>query len=634
MNTRSIVSRFLLSATLLCMLLPSVLGCGDDGYELNPREEYILNKVNGLIGEELTAENLDKHLLETVECGYEKALTRLIEKGADINQAYWNESGIDKNTLLHIAVEKRQKDIAEILIEKGVDVDIKNISKQTPLHIAAENNLYQMAALLIENGADINLRDKNGDSALHLAVRAGNTEVAELLIGNRIYINIKNGSGETPLHYAVRKGNKKIVELLVVNGADADIKDNIGKSALLYAIKKMDKGITKMLIDKKADVNILGWDPLHKAVWEGDKEAVIKIIKKGTDINIKDGFDFTPLYYAILTDNKEITEILIKHGADLNGEFVKAVETEDLIKVKKFIELGADVNVKFSITYTIKGYEDITALFRAVSCSNLKMINILIEAGADVNAKHKSGKTPLFYVNNNNLKGKQIIDILCKAGADLNIQDEYGLTALMSEARSNYYDSYNDIIVLLIQAGADVNIRSKGGKTALDYYLSSSFCFGPMGIPDININFDILRMFIQAGSSADMHLNGAQVYFIEAARKDEKEILQYFIRKGIDINKKDSLWHTTALIAAAEKGHIEAGKLLIAKGANVNITNEYGATALIYAVCNGPAEFVKLLIEAGADKNIENQYGKKAIDYANERGYDKIVALLEKVGGK
>jgi len=77
-----------------------------------------------------------------------------------------------------------QKEIAELLIAAGADVNAKNDNGWTPLHNAAGNN-KEVVELLIAKGADLNAKVKGGDhkgaTPLDVAIDFKNTKTADLL---------------------------------------------------------------------------------------------------------------------------------------------------------------------------------------------------------------------------------------------------------------------------------------------------------------------------------------------------------------------------------------------------------------------------------------------------------------------
>ncbi len=89
----------------------------------------------------------------------------------------------------------------------------------------------------------------------------------------------------------------------------------------------------------------------------------------------------------------------------------------------------------------------------------------------------------------------------------------------------------------------------------------------------------------------------------------------------------------TTLIDACEKGQLEKAKVLIEKGANVNVKKSYGYTALMYACIYGYLEIATLLIENGADINDKNSDGDTALTYACTKRHLEIVELLIENGG-
>ena len=78
------------------------------------------------------------------------------------------------------------------LIEKGVDVDIKDSRKINSLMYSASYGYYEIVKLLIETKADLNALDYNNNTALGEACLGGYIEIVKLLIENGALININN----------------------------------------------------------------------------------------------------------------------------------------------------------------------------------------------------------------------------------------------------------------------------------------------------------------------------------------------------------------------------------------------------------------------------------------------------------
>jgi hypothetical protein len=102
-----------------------------------------------------------------------------IAAGVDINSK--NRMGW---TLLHIAINNKHTDIAQLLIDKGADVNIRDNRGRTPVHLAVENGQKAIVEALIAKGADLNVLDSNADNALTLARKNNQTEITELLLKN------------------------------------------------------------------------------------------------------------------------------------------------------------------------------------------------------------------------------------------------------------------------------------------------------------------------------------------------------------------------------------------------------------------------------------------------------------------
>jgi ankyrin repeat protein len=105
------------------------------------------------------------------------------------------------------------------------------------------------------------------------------------------------------------------------------------------------------------------------------------------------------------------------------------------------------------------------------------------------------------------------------------------------------------------------------------------------------------------------------------------EIVNLLLEKGADVNLKDN-FGTTPLKSAALNGHMRIVKLLLEKGADVNLTDKYDKTPLHWAVFNGHMEIVNLLLEKGADVDLKDNFGNTSFYCALIKGYIEIVKLL------
>ena len=116
-----------------------------------------------------------------------------------------------------------QLEAAECLIRFGADVNqtARNDFRVTPLHSAAAANDFKMAELLVEHGAEVNIRQRAGVTPLHSAAHNGNIDLTRLLLDNDADTNARLDSGETPLCLALSDEHQQVAELLRQYGADA-----------------------------------------------------------------------------------------------------------------------------------------------------------------------------------------------------------------------------------------------------------------------------------------------------------------------------------------------------------------------------------------------------------------------------
>jgi ankyrin repeat protein len=301
------------------------------------------------------------------------------------------------------------------------------------------------------------------------------------------------------------------------------------------------------------------------------------------------------------------------------------------------------------------------AIFDMIRAGDHRGIRKALKNEATVNLRDEEGNTPLiqaaFY-----LDAAQVAEFI-KRGADVNATNNVGLSALMMAV----WDL--DKTRLLIQRGANVNAASKMGNTPL---ITASFAYGAS---------DVVKELIGAGAKVDA-VNGLGGNAVTAAAEaGDLKTLRVLLDHGGDPDSKthivESGSEASALMIASQMGHIDCVKLLLERGAKLNLRTEHGnalnfaafsdrhevarllldrgidvdvagqrvvsfrrgdkgLTPLIYACLserNDPT-LVKWLIERGANVNTKASSGETPLSVARQRGNTKIVSALLAAGAK
>lgn len=124
------------------------------------------------------------------------------------------------------------------LIDYGYDISGRHLAeKRTPLHWAAQRGFTVIVELLLTKGVAVNIYDRDFSMPIHLAAAKGHAEIVGMLAKHGADLSIKNLCLRTPLHLAYLHNRKEVVVLLERLGAKTEEKDIRGLTPFELAPK-------------------------------------------------------------------------------------------------------------------------------------------------------------------------------------------------------------------------------------------------------------------------------------------------------------------------------------------------------------------------------------------------------------
>jgi ankyrin repeat protein len=401
---------------------------------------------------------------------------------------------------------------------------------------------------------------------------------------------------------------------------------------LVEAMKNGDRAAVRSLIRQGVNVNAASADGTTALAWAAhrdDLEAADLLIRAHANVNRSTDYGVTPISLACTNRSAAMVERLLKAGANPNatlwtGEtpLMTCARTGNVEAVKLLLSRGADPNVK-------ENQQGHTALMRAVAEKHSDVARALIEGGADVRARSKGGFTALLFASQQG--DVESARILLAAGADVNEASPQNGPALVVATASGR-EAFS---IFLLENGADPNAADAYGVTALHYAL-------PQGLASIDSVTVIFRPF-------------------EAVLPDMPELVKALLSRGANPNAqiaKDfppysrspyalltSLTGATPFLLATAAADVALMRTLLAGGADPHLTLRDGSTPLMIAA--GVArvderrnqeedakalDAVKVALELGMDVNDANARGRTALHGAASIGANAIIQFLAEKG--
>jgi ankyrin repeat protein len=414
---------------------------------------------------------------------------------------------------------------------------------------------------LLQKGVDVNASQVDGTTALHWAAYNEDAETVALLVRARANVNAKNRYGVPPLALACTTGNAAIVKLLLEAGADANVTMKGGETVLMLAARSGNVETVKALLARGAKHEARERHAQTAVMWaaaEGNTAVVRALIEAGADINATLDSGFTPFFLAVREGRLDVVREFLARGIDVNATMPRPENAPR----------------STAASYIRPVDRGTSPLLLAVQNGHFDLAIALVDAGANPN-DIRTGFTPLHTI-------AWVRKPDSSDGSDPAAPTGSGrLTSL-------------EFVREIVKRGANVNFRLAKGTPR------------------------------QPNTSSRLETEGATPFLLAADRSDVP-LMRLLLGLGAD-PLLPNFSNTTPLMAAAglgttepleeageESEALEAVKMLLDLGADINAVDNNGDTAMHGAAYNIYPLVVKLLAERGADPKIwskPNKFGR------------------------
>jgi len=423
------------------------------------------------------------------------------------------------------------------------------------------------------------------------------------------------------------------------------------QGTLIDAVRARDLATVQKLIAARADLNAAqpdGTTALHLAAHQDAVDVVQALIRAGANVKAANRYGATPLWLASINGSAAVIELLIEAGADANAAspeaetpLMVAARTGKVDAVRALLSHGANPNAA-------EGWRGQTALMWAAAEGHAAVIPELVAAGANVHARSEGGFTAMLFAARHGrlpaveallAAGAKIDDALPvrRRGVDANAPESgTGSNAFLLAAGNAHYE----LATWLLEHGADPNAAPQG-FTALhqvSWVRKAGIAGSNDPAPEGSGNVDALtfvRTLVAKGARLDARVTkrpnmgvttlnsiGATPFLL-AARTADAPLMKLLAELGADPKATNEDGSTPLMVAAGlgtnapgedpgtEPEVLEAVKLALALGNDIDAVDRYGETAMHGAAYKHAPSVVRYLADHGARMDVWNAPNKK-----------------------
>jgi uncharacterized protein len=533
--------------------------------------------------------------------GDRAAVRMLIAQKADVNAPQ-----VDGATALHWAIYRDDEELVDLLIRSGANVKAVNRDGVTPLAMASLYGKPAMILKLLKAGADASEVGPNGQTPLMLAARNGNPDAVKVLIEGGAKVNARETiRGTTALMWAAEQKHPAAVKALLAGGADFKAKSAGAGLPRNYLAPRVNTAAVQQAKERYARAAAAGRTYEEQLKWERENGMNVG----GPTIGEQLARLQQQEQQAAAAGNAANAPAAAAPAAPARGQGGRG-------------RGGAGRAGRGGGAAAPSGTAARGSAGAAAEDDNQDDSDVVV---AGLVGSGGGGLTPLiFAAREGDLESTKL---LLDAGADINQTSEYGWTPLLTATNNRHYI----LGKYLIERGADVNKANKGHWTPLYLATDNRNIEGgdyPVPKPDMD-HLEYIKLLLEHGADPN------------AAAKDNTLTrtiftMQWFYEDGC-----------TPFVRAAQSSDTELMQLLLDWGADPFIQTEFGDTALTAAGGVGwvegvtyersakeNLEAIKMLVYLGLDVNGANHDGRTPLMGAALKGRNDVILFLVAHGAK
>jgi len=444
--------------------------------------------------------------------------------------------------------------------------------------------IVALAVLVMGAGAD--------RRSLTEAARSGDKDALQTLLRQGAKVDEAEGDGTTALHWSSYRDDLESADVLILAGASVDATNDLGATPLWAASQNGSAAMVRRLLKAGANPNLAllaGETPLMVAARSGNADVVEQLLAARARSDARGPRGQTALMWAVAQKHPEVVKVLLAHGADVQARSdtyneVMAVSPHGLLEYNRIVPHGHD-----------------TALMFAARVGDLESAKLLVAAGADVNDSDAWGVTATVLAAHSGFG--ELVDFLLGQGADPNLATP-GFTALHEAIMRRDEKMAKALLAHGADPNAPLRTWTPTRRASNDFYFPPALVGATPFWLAARVTAPAIMQLLRSRGADPLFVHHAE--YVSGESYEQRREVVTALMAALGMGGRIAAWIPPGR-AEREAVTLDAVKIAIAAGVDVNAADLDGRTALDAAKSLKYETVIKFLAEHGAKPGVADQ---------------------------